>query len=99
MTVLSSMLCAVALGAAAAEFEEPVRLKAGGEFIQVESPGYACPAMFDVDGDEKPDLVVGQFSGGKMHFFKNVSQGSNPEFAAGTWINTDGEPAKVPGVW
>jgi len=99
MTVLSSMLCAVALGAAPAEFADPVRLKAGGEFIQVESPGYACPAMFDVDGDEKLDLVVGQFSGGKMYFFKNVGEGSEPEFAKGAWIQTDDDPAKVPGVW
>ena len=99
MTIWTGLLCVVTLSATSGEFAEPVRLKAGDAFIQVDSPGYACPSMFDVDGDEKPDLVVGQFAGGKMHFFKNVSQGSEPEFAQGAWINTDGQPAKVPGVW
>jgi len=82
------------------EFEVPVRLMAGGEYISVESPGYACPTMADVDGDGKPDLVVGQFSDGKMHFCKNIAEeGSVPEFAKAEWIETDGDPARVPGVW
>jgi len=54
------------------EFETPVRIMAGGEYVSVESPGYACPTMADVDEDGKLDLVVGQFNGGKMHYCKNT---------------------------
>lgn len=82
------------------EFAEPVRLMAGEEFVSVDSPGYACPTMADVDQDGKLDLVVGQFKNGAMHFYKNVSDNSDEiKFASHDWIMTDDEQAKVPGVW
>jgi hypothetical protein len=81
-------------------FEKPVRLKAGDEFISVESPGYACPTMADVDGDGKDDLIVGQFSRGNMQFFKNVATvGESPEFAAAQWLKSGDDRLEVPGVW
>jgi hypothetical protein len=82
------------------EFEEPIQLAADGEMISVDSPGYACPTMGDVDADSKEDLIVGQFSEGKMHFFKNIAAtGKPPKFAKSEWIRSGGEPAIVPGVW
>ncbi len=89
------LLCGAAL-CAAAEFKPPVRLKAGDAAIRVESPGYACPAWVDVDGDGKKDLVVGQFNQGKMRVFKSLGKG---KFAEGTWLKADGKIAEVPGVW
>ena len=85
-----------ATAAGAADFQPPTRLKAGGAFVRVESPGYACPCLADVDGDGKPDLLVGQFSGGKIRVHKGLGDGG---FAAGEWLKADGEVAKVPGVW
>lgn len=82
------------------EFAEPVRIKAGGDFVSVESPGYACPTITDVDGDGKEDLVVGQFRSGHMQFCRNVSaKGEKPKFAAPEWIMTGEDRAEVPGVW
>jgi hypothetical protein len=87
--------CGAAVGSAA-EFERPVRLKADGVPIRVESPGYAAPCWADIDGKGKKDLLVGQFNQGKIRVFKNLGAG---RLAAGTWLQAGGEPAEVPGVW
>ena len=80
----------------ATRFSEPVRLKAAGEYVRVESPGYACPAWEDVNGDGRKDLVVGQFAGGKMMVYRSNEDGT---LAAGEWLWAGGEVAEVPGVW
>ena len=79
-----------------AEFERPVRLQAAGEPIQVESPGYAAPCVADLDGDGKKELLVGQFNGGKIKVYKELSDG---KYAAGSWLKADGIDAEIPGVW
>ena len=82
------------------EFETPVRLTAGGEFISVEEPGYACPTLADVDEDGMLDLVVGQFKNGHMQFCKNIAEpGETPKFATAQWIKSGDDRAQVPGVW
>jgi len=99
-TILFTMLMSVG-GAMAnsVEFEEPFRLEAGGEIICAESPGYACPTVFDLDADGKEDLIVGQFNGGKMMFYKNIGIPGKLKFAKGTWLMNGKKPASVPGVW
>jgi hypothetical protein len=92
LTVLV-LLCGAALSSAA-EFEPPVRLKAGGVPIRVESPGYAAPCWVDVDG--KKELFVGQFNQGKIKVYKNLGNG---KFAEGVWLQAEGKVAEVPGVW
>ncbi len=95
--LLSTMFvgCGLALGSAA-EFQPPVRLQAEGAPVRVDSPGYAAPCWADVDGDGKKDLLVGQFSGGKIRIYKNLGDG---KLAAGEWLKTGGAVAEVPGVW
>jgi hypothetical protein len=80
----------------AAEFEPPVRLKAGKAFIRVESPGYACPCLADLKGVGKQQLLVGQFRQGKIRVFDYLG---GERFAAGDWLKADGKVAEVPGVW
>lgn len=89
------LLCCSAL-CSAIEFAPPVRLKAGGAVIRVESPGYASPCLADIGGNGKMDLLVGQFNKGKIQHFKGLGGG---KFATGTWLQAEGMPAEVPGVW
>ncbi|MBW7904954.1 MAG: FG-GAP-like repeat-containing protein [Phycisphaerae bacterium] len=92
-------LAALAGGASlavAADFERPVRLKGGAELVRVESPGYACPCLADIDGDGRADLLVGQFAKGKIRVYKGLGDG---KFAAGDWLKAEGAVAEVPGVW
>ncbi len=95
LLVALGLFCCPAL-CGAAEFEPPVRLKAGRAAVRVEAPGYASPCWADVDGDGKKDLLVGQFNGGKIRVFKNLGKG---KLAAGAWLQADGKAAEIPGVW
>lgn len=83
------------------QFHAPVRLKAGSDYVKTEAPGYAAPCWFDVDGDGKKDLIVGQFAGGKMRVYKNLSEQpiAAPKLGKGEWIKAEGDVAEVPGVW
>lgn len=80
----------------AADFEDPVRLMSEGTAIRVESPGYAAPCWADIDNDGTKDLLVGQFRNGKIRVFKNLGDGG---FAAGRWLEAEGDVAEIPGVW
>jgi hypothetical protein len=95
------LLAALLLGGSnffcsAADFEPPVRLKAGDAAVRVESPGHAAPCWADLDGDGKQDLLVGQFNGGKIRVFKHLGA---DRFAPGDWLQAEGKVAEVPGVW
>ncbi len=82
--------------ASSAEFQPPVRLKADGVPVRVESPGYAAPCWADIDGDGKKDLLIGQFNEGKIRVYKNRGDG---RLTAPQWLTAEGAVAEVPGVW
>jgi hypothetical protein len=97
LSLLSALLVGGGLGiGSAAEFQPPVRLEANGVPVRVESPGYAAPCWADIDGDGKKDLLVGQFSKGKICVYRNLGDG---KLAAGEWLKAEGAVAEVPGVW
>src|SRR5262245_1477702 len=77
-----------------ADFERPVRLKAGDVAIRVESPGYAAPAWADINSDGQMHLLVGQFRHGKVQLFKHLDAET---FEPGEWLKAEGEVAEVPG--
>lgn len=97
LTLLSALLVGGGLTFSDdAAFEAPVRLKADGVPVRVESPGYAAPCRADIDGDGKKDLLVGQFHQGKIRVYRNIGDG---KLAAGEWLMAEGSVAEVPGVW
>lgn len=83
-------------GQAQFDFGPPMKLMAEGKPIQVVSPGFACPAWADLNGDGKPELLVGQFQDGKIKVYPHL-EGVN--FAPGEWLQADGKDATVPDVW
>lgn len=97
LLLLSTLLVGGGLATgSAAEFQAPVRLKADGVAVRVESPGYAAPCWADIDGDGRKDLLVGQFHDGKIRVYKNLGDG---KLASGEWLKAGGAVAEVPGVW
>jgi FG-GAP-like repeat len=97
LSLLSTLLAAGGLAIGdASEFQPPVRLKADGVPVRVESPGYAAPCWADIDGDGRKDLLVGQFNKGKICVYRNLGDG---KLAAGEWLKAEGAVAEVPGVW
>jgi hypothetical protein len=95
---LNAMLAMLASGMAvhSADFAPPVRIQAGGIPIKVETPGYACPCLADINGDGIPDLLVGQFNKGKITVYPGLGKGI---YGPGEWLQAEGQPAEVPGVW
>ena len=83
-------------GLLAADFEAPVMLMGGDEPVRVDSPGYAAPCRADVNGDGHMDLLVGQFSGGKIWFYPGDADG---KLGKGDYLKAGSEVASVPGVW
>ena len=73
----------------------PVLLRDGKAPIDVDV-GHATPYVVDWDGDGKKDLLVGQFSGGKIRVYRNLGDG---KLATGDWLKADGAVAEIPGVW
>ena len=78
-----------------AEFSEPVRLQAGGKYIDTEI-GHAAPWVDDWDGDGVNDLLVGQFGGGKLWIFLNKGTNREPKLAAGVLFKEGRKEGTVP---
>lgn len=92
-----ALLAGLAATSFATEFEPPVQLTAAGEPIKLEQPGFASPCWADIDGDGKKDLLVGQFKDGKIKVYSGAD--GITKLPAGEWLQADGKPAKIPGVW
>ncbi len=80
---------------AASELAAPFRVEADGKPIDTDT-GHAAPFMVDFDGDGVRDLLVGQFSGGKLRIYRNLGSNAQPKFGAFAWFNAGGQEATVP---
>jgi hypothetical protein len=77
----------VAVGAVP-QFQEPFVIQANGTDLDVGM--MADPFMVDWNGDGLNDLIVGQFTSGKVSFFENTGTNTDPVFAAGVFLQADG---------
>ncbi len=73
----------------ALDYQSPVKINANGAPI-VLSVGHANPLVHDWNGDGLKDLIVGQFSFGKIRFYPNEGTITDPVFTGYTFMQADG---------
>ena len=78
-----------------ARLQEGVLLEADGEVINIEV-GHLVPVVTDWDDDGKKDLLVGQFSGGKIGLYLNTGTDSEPELKFSEYLKAAGEEISLP---
>jgi hypothetical protein len=64
----------------------PVPVLAAGRPIDIERQGHAAPFAGDLDGDGAFDLLVGEFSGGRLRVYRNLGTSKQPRFGEHTWF-------------
>ena len=69
-------------------FATPYNLQCAGTTIDVGY--YASPCVVDWDGDGLKDLITGQFSYGRIRFYKNEGTNEDPVFNALVYLQADG---------
>lgn len=86
-----SLIATIALGLGQAlVFDDPVTVDANGVPINVGYGGNASPFVVDWDGDGKQDLLLGQYSGGNVRFYRNIGTNFAPIFGDFSYLQADG---------
>lgn len=74
-----------------------------GSYSWIEATGgridvgyYGAPCIVDWDGDGLKDLVLGQFSSGKIRFYVNSGSNDSPAFTAYSYIQSSGVDITLP---
>ncbi|MCK5116868.1 MAG: hypothetical protein KAR44_09730 [Candidatus Aegiribacteria sp.] len=74
-------------------FREPVIIEADG--VNLDVGVMSDPFMVDWDVDGLVDLLVGQYSPGKVSFYKNIGTSGNPVFTFSNYLQADGSDIAV----
>ena len=80
----------------APDLAPPVHVLTGGQPLDVDRSGHAAPSVGDLDGDGKPDLLVGQFDGGKLRVYRNTGTAGAPQFDTYTYFVAGGQTGRIP---
>ncbi|MBD3277296.1 MAG: hypothetical protein GF388_03265 [Candidatus Aegiribacteria sp.] len=71
------------------EFADPFFVQASGTDLVV-SGSVPDPCVVDWDGDGLKDLVIGQFSSGKVRFYPNSGTNAAPVFTSFSYLQAGG---------
>jgi len=73
----------------------PERLVADGRPIDLGCDiGHVGPLFTDIDGDGKPDLLLGTFAG-RIWVFANVGTAQAPKFTSKSTLEADGKEIRI----
>ena len=91
MKVYLILVLSICLSAAAAtpDYLPPFNVMANGAQIQL-SIGHANPLITDWNGDGLKDLILGQYSSGKLRYYENNDSNDSPMFSNYTFMQADG---------
>lgn len=76
-------------------FNDYVLIYSGGTPISV-SGGHADPCVADWDLDGLKDLLVGQYTLGKIRFYANTGSNEDPVFNSFVYLKADGSDITLP---
>ena len=76
-------------------YNDFVYIYAGGSAITV-SGGHADPCVVDWDGDGLKDLLLGEFTLGRIRFYPNSGTNISPIFTTFSYLQADGVTIQLP---
>lgn len=93
--------CVMTCGPLAASEESQPALGAGTMIAVGKEPinievGHLVPCVADWDGDGKHDLIVGQFSGGKIRLYLNEGTNLEPVLGEFEYLSAGGKEISLP---
>jgi len=88
-SLLLPLLVLAVSALAVPDYEPPFRISADGDPIEL-SIGHANPLIVDWNEDGLKDLILGQFSGGKLRYYQNDDSNDSPMFGSYTYLQADG---------
>ena len=94
---MRKFLCLLLLPAALAiaelpKFEDAGLINAGGSPISIL---LSSPCVYDWDGDGNKDLLLGQFTSGKVNLFLNTGNNNSPTFNNPSFLQAGGSDISV----
>jgi len=87
-SVILTILLIPAAFAVTPVYDNPVPIQASGSNINVGSNG--SPFVFDWNSDGRKDLLLGQYTEGRIRFYANTGTNNNPAFGTFTYLQADG---------